>query len=401
MMKRILILLAVGFLGLAPVALAAESETKPASAPASETDDGEESDKLIIKSVDGSPASFETLDDSIIKASHPSGVQATYRNATLTAKRLSINSETQQTQAEGDVRLQRSDSLWVGERLSYNFETGELQGEYFKVGDAPFFASGSNLTGSKLDEDEEKPASADLTERVYTASNGMITTDDIENPVYRIKAKTLIVFPGKRIAAYGATAYVGKMPVFYWPYYRRDYAERHPNNIELTPGYRSLFGPFLLGAYNWQASTNLSGSVNLDYRQKRGFGGGPDVNYNMGRFGKGAAKFYMTRDDDPGTNNLALPIESRRHRLHFTHRAQLRPGMTARGVVRWQSDEFIIRDFFESEYRLNPQPSTFFELSQFWRNFSLNAYAQPQVNDFYDTVERLPDIRLTGRGLNG
>jgi LPS-assembly protein len=64
--------------------------------------------------------------------------------------------------------------------------------------------------------------------------------------------------------------------------------------------------------------------------------------------------------------------------------------------VRYQSDVRIIRDFFEGEYRRNPQPATFVEVNKFRENFSLSAYAQPRVNDFFETVERLPDVRLTG-----
>ncbi len=388
MMKRFHILLAVALTSLLCSAQAAEDNSKPAPTPTAPPAESEEEAKLVIESVTGGEANFESLENTLIKASHPDGVRATYKGAVLTAKSMSVNRDTSLTVAEGDVQLQRGDSLWIGERLSYNFETEEMQGDHFEVGDAPYFAAGRNLTATNL--------ASGMDKHIYTASDSILTTDDIEDPVYRVKAKTLIVFPGKRIAAYGATAYVGKIPIFYWPYYRRDYAERHPNNIELTPGYRSLYGPFILGSYNWQLNTNLSGAVNLDYRQKRGFGGGPDLTYDIGRFGVGSTRFYMTRDDEPGTNSLARPIDSQRHRLQFSHRVKLRENLTARANVRWQSDEFFIRDFFESEYRRNPQPSTYFEVNQFWRNFSLNALAQPQVNDFFDTVERLPDVKLTG-----
>jgi LPS-assembly protein len=56
----------------------------------------------------------------------------------------------------------------------------------------------------------------------------------------------------------------------------------------------------------------------------------------------------------------------------------------------------VIRDFFETEYRENVQPATYFEFAKSWSNWSLNALAQPRVNDFFDTVERLPDLKLTG-----
>src|SRR5206468_11039401 len=52
--------------------------------------------------------------------------------------------------------------------------------------------------------------------------------------------------------------------------------------------------------------------------------------------------------------------------------------------------------FFEREDRQDTQPSTYFDVRKFWQNFSLETYVQPRINDFLETVERLPDIRLTG-----
>src|SRR5204862_7210540 len=54
------------------------------------------------------------------------------------------------------------------------------------------------------------------------------------------------------------------------------------------------------------------------------------------------------------------------------------------------------RDFYEGEYRRDPQPDSFLEVNQFWNNFSIDAFVQPRVNNFLETVERLPDVRLTG-----
>jgi hypothetical protein len=56
----------------------------------------------------------------------------------------------------------------------------------------------------------------------------------------------------------------------------------------------------------------------------------------------------------------------------------------------------LLHDFFEGEYRTNAQPKTVFEVTKLWSNFSLDVEAQPQVNQFFPTVERLPDIKLSG-----
>ena len=93
---------------------------------------------------------------------------------------------------------------------------------------------------------------------------------------------------------------------------------------------------------------------------------------------------------------LGEPIDEDRQRVWFTHVGTLRTNLTLRGAVRYQTDSQIVRDFFETEHRQNAQPSTYVELNQVWSNWSLDLMAQPRVNDFQETVERLPDLKLTG-----
>ena len=309
------------------------------------------------------------------------GVIVTYGQTRLIANRLTLNQKTGDVVAEGMVNLQRENELWQGDRLEYNFLTKKIKAEEFKVGQVPYYAGGFGL-------------SADRTNEVYSSYLSYVTTDDLAEPFYRIRARTLIIIPGDSFQATDATVYIGKVPVLYWPYYRRSF-KRHPNFFVFVPGYRSLYGPFLQSSYHWHANTNLSGAINMDYRQKRGVGTGPDFNYDAGQWGEGMFRYYYLHDEEPRTNSLAQAMPTDRHRFSFSHRATLRTNLTATAVVRRQTDEYVIRDFFETEYRENIQPSTFLEVNQLWQNFSLNLLAQPQINDFFETVERLPDVKLT------
>ena len=80
----------------------------------------------------------------------------------------------------------------------------------------------------------------------------------------------------------------------------------------------------------------------------------------------------------------------------FSYQANPAPNLAVKSVVRYQGDTNIVREFFESEYRVDPQPNTYLEVNKYWNNFSLDTYAQPRLNNFLETVERLPDARLTG-----
>ncbi|PYJ87385.1 MAG: hypothetical protein DME22_01875 [Verrucomicrobia bacterium] len=317
---------------------------------------------------------------------------ARYQGAVLTAHRAQGNRITGDVEAEGAVNLQYENQVWSGDRLQYNFFTHQIRTARFRTGKSPFFATGDGL-------------GADQTNHTYAATNAFVTTDDVEKPGFRVHARRLTIVPGKYFVARDAVLYFGNVPVFYFPYYRRNF-DRRQSSFEFTPGYRSSYGPYLLGAYNWYWNEKLYGSLHADYRLKRGFGGGPDAYYDAGVLGEGTVKYYYLRDHEPGfltfTNGIptsstnGVPIEKDRYRLAFTHQVSLRTNLTATAVLRQESDPFVVRDFFESEYRDNTQPGSFLDVNQRWSNFSLDVLAQPRINDFFETIERLPEVKLTG-----
>jgi len=305
-----------------------------------------------------------------------------YQGAVLTADRAVLNEQTGDVSASGKVRIQQDDMIWAGDEIRYNFKTRQMVTESFRTGRSPVFAMGKGLH-------------ADITNQVYSATNALITADDISEPAICIRAKHIRIVPGKRIEATHATLWLGSVPVFYFPYYVRSLGP-NANNLNATPGYRSRYGPYILGTYTWTLNPYLDGELHLDYRQKRGVGTGPDLNFHLGRWGEGTLSYYYTGDDEPRTNGIFAPVYENRQRLNFSYQANPFTNLNVKSLVRYQNDPGVVRDFFESEYRENPQPYTFVEVNKFWQNFSLDVLAQPRVNNFYETVERLPDVRLSG-----
>ncbi len=310
------------------------------------------------------------------------GVIVTYGSTRLVADTVHLNMQTGSAVAEGNVRLERDALIWRGERLEYNFRSGKIQADRFRLGLGPVFIEG-----------EQFQASTDGT--TFSATNSFFTTDDLFDPAYRIRARSLTLIPNDSIKARKTTVYVGDVPVLYSPYLGRT-LKSHQNFVVFSPGYRSLYGPYLLGSYHWNSITNLDSAINLDYRQKRGIGLGPDFSYDLGRWGQGSASFYYLNDNEPGLDPDGVPIREERHHLTLAHQAELRENLTAKLVVQKQSDAQFERDFFEDDYRSNPQPESFLEVNQAWRNFDLNLLTKPQLNDFFQTIERLPDLKLSG-----
>ena len=309
-------------------------------------------------------------------------------SAFVIADKGQLNQETGEVFAEGNVTLQSEDRVFTSDRLFYNFRTRSMQTDNFRAGQTPFFVEGTNIKG-------------DATKNEYSAEDVWLTTDDRSDPLLKIRTRSLSISPGKFVEAKGATLYAGNVPVFYFPYYRRR-LDQPPNHWSLTPGYRSRYGMFIEGTYNWHLNDQLNGAARLDYRTLRGLAGGLDLNYDLGQAGQGDASVYILDDRDPqsgaGSRSGSTDFTTRtdRHRLSLYHSVNVQTNLTAKLLLQDQSDPFMNRDFFESDFRRNPQPASHVEIAKHWDNYSVSLLAQPQVDDFYQTVERLPELRATG-----
>ena len=340
----------------------------------------ETNDVLSISATDGGTLEYELATG---LTTYTNGVVVKYGPAVLTAKLVQINRQTMEAYAQGNVILQREGGqLWRGDRLSYNFNTKVITGLTFRSGQPPYFVAGTNLI-------------SEPTNNAYIGTNSFFTTDDNPNPNYRIRARQIVIIPGKSIEARHAVVYVGNVPVMYFPYYHKDLG-RHPNNYEFLVGYRSTWGPFLLNTYNWYWNERLNGSVNLDLRGDRGVAGGPVFRLHDPTFGESLFRYYYAQDENPRkVFGFETPPEERQ-RFLFENDMKWRKDLSMKSVVAFQSDPFVLRDFFESEYHDSVQPKSFVEVNQQWQNWNLNGLAQFRVNDYQETVERLPDVKLTG-----
>jgi len=316
------------------------------------------------------------------------GIFVQYGDATLMAESAMVDFQTGEAVADGNVRIESGDQIWVGEHIRYNFKTHQMRSEEFRTGKPPVFAAGRELEG-------------DTTNRTYNARHIFVTTDDVSNPPVRVRASRVKIVPGKYVEMWNAVLYVDGVPAFYFPYYKRNLGER-ANNYNFVPGYRSAYGAYLLNTYNWFLGDDVDGKIHLDYRERRGVGTGPDLNMQLGRWGDFTFKYYYLYDLNPNTSissnsfsNLGT-IPNTRQRVYYSWQATPYTNLNVKALVNYQSDPLVLHDFFEGDYTANPQPNTFAEVNKYRNNWSLDAETTPQVNNFFDQVERLPDMKLTG-----
>ncbi|MGC8886222.1 MAG: LPS-assembly protein LptD [Verrucomicrobiia bacterium] len=336
--------------------------------------------EIIIKALD--PEGVVDYDINTGEATAEKGVRVFYGDSVITAKRIKIKEEDGKIWAEGDVCVVSRGQIWRAGFVEWDYKEQKIEAKDVRGGAPPFFVKGSSI-------------SANLSNNVYHLNDVYITTDDFSKPAHKVRTKYLKIVPEKYLEAHNAYLYAGDVPVMYFPYYRRRLG-RHLNYFTHTPGYRGKYGPYLLNSYNWYLREELDGALHLDYRQRRGVGFGSDVNLHLGQYGETAFEYYFVHDEDPSKDVNGSQMPADRHKFNFTYKMGLSTNTIAKIVGRYQSDQMMLHDFFEHEYRRNTQPASFFELNHQWSNFGLDLMAQPRINDFYETVERLPDIKLTG-----
>jgi LPS-assembly protein len=321
-------------------------------------------------------------------ATGTNGVCVKYGGTVLMADSVAVNTKTGETVADGHVRIEEGDQIWVGEHIRYNFKTHQMQSEQFRLGKPPVFAQGGQLQG-------------DTTNKIYNARHALVTTDDVSRPAIYVRASRIKIVPGKYVEMWNAVLFMDGVPAFYFPYFRRNLGA-HANNFNFTPGYRSAYGPFLLNTYTWYLNDAVDGKIHLDYRERRGVGAGPDLDLHLGQWGEAEFKYYYLHDQHPNVsvNTNSFPnlgaMPENRQRFYLGYQATPFTNLNVKALVNYQSDPLVQHDFFEGDYTANPQPNTFTEVNRYWDNWSLDAETTPQINDFFNQVERLPDVKLTG-----
>ena len=130
------------------------------------------------------------------------GVFVKYGTTTLTADSGTLDTKSGEMVADGHVRIESADQLWVGDHIRYNFKTHQMQSESFRTGRWPVFAGGTDLTGNSSN-------------RVFIANHAYVTTDDAAEPAFQVRASRIKIISGKVVQMWNAFLYVDGVPVFY------------------------------------------------------------------------------------------------------------------------------------------------------------------------------------------
>lgn len=314
-------------------------------------------------------------------------VSIRFGDTDLYADYAQYNSETHEVVLEGRVRIYRGTktgtALYIGDRAVYNLESKqlkatEMRGDYF-----PYFIAGETVTQNG--------------DKAYLVNHGIFTTHDSSDPDFHFQARTVRIYEKDRVVFRDVTLYIGKVPIFYFPYLYQSLDDAF--SFTISPAYLSSWGPSLLSQVTFPITDKIQGRVRLDYREKRGAALGFEADMKYGKDDRSYTKFrsYILDDANPTANRTSLPrdlIGPGRYRFSLQDRTFFTDDIYATVNVTKLSDAYVLQDFFQSEFRLDPQPDNVVAITKSSPNYTLTAIGRFQLNNFFDTTERLPEVVL-------
>ncbi len=300
------------------------------------------------------------------------------------------NAETHIVRVSGNVRIYRGIELYVGESGTYNTETQEITASKLRSLEFPYFLGGEQINRTTKEDPEGD-------ETLTLVQKGYFTTHDAFDPDFRLKANTVRVYENDRIIFRNVVFYVGKVPVFYWPYLYQSLDDAF--SFIISPAYTSSWGPSILSRVSFPIGKRIKAVARLDYRLRRGLALGLQADTKYGKKETSWAKLhtYFLEDQNPTINRTALPrgaIPTSRYRLSLDNRTDFGNDITGDVHLTKQSDPYILEDFFQNEFRVVRVPDNVITLSKWNPNYSLTAFTRIQLNDFFETTERLPEVAL-------
>ncbi|HSH39631.1 MAG TPA: hypothetical protein VK993_12695 [Chthoniobacterales bacterium] len=284
---------------------------------------------------------------------------------------------------EGNVRIYRGAELYVGESGSYNTETREVEANKLRTIDFPYYLGGETIRT--------------IGENASLVQKGSFTTHDAEKPDFQLRATTVRVYENDRVIAKNVTLYVGRVPIFYFPYIYQSLDDAF--SFVISPAYMSSWGPSVLSRYTFPITNNWKGNARLDYRARRGVAGGVETELKYDKVKSSFAKLrtYFLRDENPFVNRTSLPrgsIPEDRYRLGLENRTNFGQGVAGFAKLTKLSDDLILQDFFQAEFRVDPRPDNVVALNRYHPRYIISAYGRFQVNEFHEVTERLPEIAI-------
>jgi lipopolysaccharide export system protein LptA len=305
-------------------------------------------------------------------------------NTDIYADYAQYNSTTHDVVLRGHVRIYRDTSLYLADSGTYNTETKKIRANISRTESEPYFLGGNDVTSIEGD-------------NAYFIRNGYFTTHDSAKPDFHLHARKIRLYDKDRVIFYYVTAYIGKVPVFWWPYLYQSLDNAF--SFSISPAYYSAWGPSLLTQWMFPITDNIEARLRLDYFGRRGpaIGFEPTIEYGKDKDSLAKIRTFYINDQNPDinqTDEVRTGVPESRYLLSLQNRTELTDSIYAIANITKMSDQYVMQDFFQGEFRIDPVPDNVVAITKTNPLFTLTGIERFQANDFFTTTERQPEVVL-------
>jgi len=302
-------------------------------------------------------------------------------NTDIYADYAQYNPSTHDVELRGHVRIYRDTSLYIADSGIYNTETKKIRALTARTESEPYFLSGTHVTS--------------ISDNGYLIKNGNFTTHDSPKPDFHLHARTIRVYENDRVIFQYVTAYVGNVPVFWWPYLYQSLNQEF--SFAVSPAYLSSWGPSLLTQVTFPITDDIRGRFRLDYRGRRGVAVGLDSTIDYFNDSQARLKTYYIQDQNPLLNVTEVPrkdVPTGRYRVSLADTTNFTDDIYGIANLTKLSDAFVMQDFYQGEFRVDPVPDNVLAVAKTDPFYTLTAIERFQANEFFSTTERSPEVVL-------
>jgi len=317
-----------------------------------------------------------------------------YRGDVIYCDHAILDRSTKIVTATGNVRIFSANRFYRGDMITYNLDTKAMTSSTFLGEEYPKFLSAKKVTTPEFNH--------------YRLTNATFTTNNREHPSFHMEASTIEYRPNDVVVMKNVLLFVGEVPIAYFPVFVQSLTDSRPT-YQFNVGDSGQFGAFIDNKYNWVASDKIRGSTEFDVRQKRGYAGGVDVQYFPSINSDILLKTYYAQDNLYSMNNPQVPNAvskgnltnpytydgvpyDNRYRVAYQQHLQFGSDFSSIADINVWSDPWVTRDFFPSEYQQENQPPNFLSLDQYNPDFTIGLLVSEQINPFFQSTERLPQL---------
>lgn len=246
-------------------------------------------------------------------------VQIQYDNLQIKGPRLSMDVDQETIWGTGNITLQRGNDTIRSSAFFFDIQNNIVQVEDVSLTIKPKEISTGNLylKVKKLEDQTTRKS----------GTTGFATTCDANPPHYAVYADRFDYIPENGI--YGYNVWID-CPIYFIPFglwfpvYHYALGKRNPVLLMPLIGQNNVEGYFVRSTWDYFLARNQTGSIYLDWMEKKGVGIGVNHQYRIPKVMEGSVMYYRLNEEDTGINDYNVRVD---HTSHLTDVLDVKLGL--------------------------------------------------------------------------